>query len=79
MRPLRLASPRVLDGNVAPLEIGSMWSKAAVCNVTETISNSPALCAVSIGSDPSLPEAVSIINEAPSLKPYAPVDIHGAH
>jgi hypothetical protein len=44
-----------------------------------TISNSPALCAVSIGSDPSLLEAVSIINEAPSLKPYAPVDIHGAH
>ena len=33
--------------------------------------------AVSIGSDPSLPEAVSFTNEAASLKPYAPVHIRG--
>jgi hypothetical protein len=50
----------------------------AICNVTEAISNSPVLCAISIGSDPSLPEAVSFTNEAASLKPYAPVHIHGA-
>jgi hypothetical protein len=33
--------------------------------------------AVSIGSDPSLPEAVAFTNEAASLKPYAPVHIRG--
>jgi hypothetical protein len=34
--------------------------------------------AVSIGSDPSLPEAVSFTNEAASLKPYAPVHLRGS-
>ena len=34
--------------------------------------------AVSIGSDPSLPEGVSFTNEAASLKPYAPVHIRGS-
>jgi hypothetical protein len=34
--------------------------------------------AVSIGSDPSLPEAVAFTNEAASLKPYAPVHIRGS-
>jgi hypothetical protein len=34
--------------------------------------------AVSIGSDPSLPEAVDFTNEAASLKPYAPVQIRGS-
>ena len=34
--------------------------------------------AVSIGSDPSLPEAVAFVNEAASLKPYAPVHIEGS-
>jgi hypothetical protein len=34
--------------------------------------------AVSIGSDPSLPGAVAFINEAASLKPYAPVHIRGS-
>ena len=52
--------------------MGSMRSKTAICNVTETISNSAALCAVSLGSDPSMPEAVSFTNGAASLKPYAP-------
>ena len=33
--------------------------------------------AVSIGSDPSLPEAVAFTNEAACLKPYAPVHIRG--
>ena len=33
--------------------------------------------AVSIGSDPSLPEAAAFTNEAASLKPYAPVHIQG--
>jgi len=34
--------------------------------------------AVSIGSDPSLPDAVAFTNEAASLKPYAPVHIRGS-
>jgi hypothetical protein len=34
--------------------------------------------AVSIGSDPSLPGAVDFTNEAASLKPYAPVHLHGS-
>jgi hypothetical protein len=34
--------------------------------------------AVSIGSDPSLPEAASFTNEAASLKPYAPVHVQGS-
>ena len=34
--------------------------------------------AVSIGSDPSLPEAVPFTNEAASLRPYAPVHIQGS-
>ncbi len=34
--------------------------------------------AVSIGSDPSLPEAVAFTNEAASLEPYAPVHIRGS-
>jgi hypothetical protein len=34
--------------------------------------------AVSIGSDPSLPEAVAFTNEVASLKPYAPVYIQGS-
>ena len=33
--------------------------------------------AVSIGSDPSLAEAVAFTNEAASLKPYAPVHVRG--
>ncbi|MDH3664182.1 MAG: hypothetical protein OEU92_29910, partial [Alphaproteobacteria bacterium] len=33
---------------------------------------------VSIGSDPSLPDAIAFINEATSLKPYAPVHIQGS-
>jgi hypothetical protein len=33
---------------------------------------------VSIGSDPSLPAAVSFVNEATSFKPYAPVHIAGS-
>ena len=34
--------------------------------------------AVSIGSDPSLPDAVPFTNEAASLKPYAPVHVRGS-
>ena len=34
--------------------------------------------AVSIGSDPSLPEAVSFTGEAASLRPYAPVHLRGS-
>jgi hypothetical protein len=34
--------------------------------------------AVSIGSDPSLPDAVAVTNEAASLKPYAPVHVQGS-
>jgi hypothetical protein len=34
--------------------------------------------AVSIGSDPSLPEAVAFTNQAASLRPYAPVHIKGS-
>jgi Ni/Co efflux regulator RcnB len=33
--------------------------------------------AVSIGSDPSLPDAVAFTNQAASLKPYAPVHLRG--
>ena len=33
---------------------------------------------VSIGSDPSLPDAIGFTNEATSLKPYAPVHIQGS-
>ena len=33
--------------------------------------------AVSIGSDPSLPEAAAFVNDAASLKPYAPVHMAG--
>ena len=33
---------------------------------------------VSIGSDPSLPDAIGFINEATSLKPFAPVHILGS-
>jgi hypothetical protein len=34
--------------------------------------------AVSIGADPSLPDAVAFANEAASLRPYAPVHIRGS-
>jgi hypothetical protein len=33
---------------------------------------------VSIGSDPSLPTAIEFVNQAASLKPYAPVHITGS-